>query len=283
MNTLWTKELLRNAEGEGGGGAGGSSPEGAQPSPDKLDALDARLNKLTTMVEGQSNQRKQNEALQAIKSRDDQLLQAKADAEANVTLAEQALAAAYDDGDGMAIAKAQRKLSESVAKVERSDADLTAFRNQVKQAEADARNRKPQAEELDETNLTAWKGKNSEWYGVDAEMTKASHEIDRQIRGAGVLSVGSKEYFDAIDRQMAQRFPDRMGGTPPTGGGYKGTPAPQPRSRGTIQQSIADGWRRMGIDVSNPETLDRMLKNREKAVQKGILSETPVAGPVITR
>ena len=82
---------------------------------------------------------------------------------------------------------------------------------------------------------------------------------------------------------MAQKFPDRFGGTPPTSNAPSGQPSTPQRRGGRIAQSIADGWRRMGINVDDPETVKRMVANREKAVQKGILPETPVTGPVITR
>ena len=99
--------------------------------------------------------------------------------------------------------------------------------------------------------LRAWKQRHADWYGVDAAMTKASHEIDRQIRANGVLSVGSKEYFDAIDRAMGQKYPDRMGGTPQTAGIDGGTQ--NTATRGRIARSVAEGYRRMGIDVDDPE------------------------------
>ena len=81
---------------------------------------------------------------------------------------------------------------------------------------------------------------------------------------------------------MSQKYPDRMGGTPSTmGGGYSGTP--NTASRGRIDKSVAEGYRRMGINIDDPETAKRMIANRQKAVQKGFLPDQPVRGPIVTR
>jgi hypothetical protein len=227
-------------------------------------------------------QQKQQQQIDQIEGRTRELHNAKQEAERAVLDAETALATAYDDGEGLEIAKAQRKLSEAVAKVERRDADLESWKAQVKAAEAKAKAAPPKAGgDLDDTNLRDWKTKHSTWYGVDAEMTKASHEIDRQIRAAGVLSVGSKEYFEAIDRSLSQKYPDKFGGTPQ---GMTGSQQQQnTATKGRINRSIADGYRRMGINIDDPKTAERMLKHRETAVQKGILPQQPIQGSIIQR
>ena len=276
-------QVFRNAEGEGAGGGGEGVQQPPAPADEKMTALEQRLARVTGAVEGMTAQQKQQGQIAAIQAKDTELMGAKKEAENAVAAAEQKLAQAYDDGEGLEIAKAQRLLSESVAKVERRDADLENWRAQVKAAE-----RKQQAApaktggDLDDSNLQGWKQKHSQWYGVDAEMTKASHEIDRQIREAGVLSVGSKEYFDAIDRSLSQKYPDRFGGTPETttAGGQQMNNTP---IKGRINKTIADGYRRMGIDIDDPKVAERMLKNREVAVQKGILPSQPVQGSIVTR
>jgi hypothetical protein len=138
---------------------------------------------------------------------------------------------------------------------------------------------------LDTTNLDGWKTKHSSWYGVDKDMTKAAHELDASIRSNGVLSPGTKEYFDAIDRQMKQKFPDRFGDTAPTGGasragGGAGNEAP---GQTRIPASIAEGYRRMGINIDDPKVAQRMVKNRATAVDKGWLPERADMGRVLTR
>lgn len=288
MNWMkWNKEILRAPEDEGAGGASDYSGEGAQPAPDnsgaedKLTALEKRLSRITESVEGLTQQQKRERAVGAIQAREGELSRAKQMAEAAVGSAEAKLAEAYDNGEGVEIAKAQRALTEAVAKRERADIDLGNFKDQVKAAERKQQN--SGSDTLDDANLRDWKSKHSAWYGVDAEMTKASHEVDRQIRAAGVLSVGSKEYFNAIDRAMSQKYPDRFGGTPPTGGGGRSGAPDTGSGRGMINRSIAEGYRRMGINIDDPKVAERMIKNRETAVQKGILPSTPIGGQVVTR
>jgi len=281
MTTAMTPMIFRQAEGEGAGGGSDVGAQDGSPAPDKISALEARLERITGAIDGMTNQSKQQKAFEAIAGRDRELAAAKKEAEDAVSAAEKRLAEAYDNGEGIEIAKAQRLLSESVAKVERRDADLTNFREQVKAAER----KQPQGDggEKDATNLNSWKDRNAAWYGVDAEMTRVSHEIHRQIKDAGVHSVGSKQYFEAIDRAMSQRYPDKFSGTPPTTTTTGGSQMQNTSSKGRIQKSIADGYRRMGINIDDPKVAERMLKNRELAVQKGILPSQPVQGSIVTR
>lgn len=282
MKMTWLKEILRSPEDEGAGGASGMPGEGASPAPDtgddKLSALEQRLARITQSVEGLTAQQQRERAMGAVSARSSELANAKRAAEDGVNAAEAKLAEAYDNGEGIEIAKAQRALTEAVAKRERADMELSDFQRQVKAAEA----KKPDGGSMDDTNLRDWKNRHSTWYGVDAEMTKASHEIDRQIRAAGVLSVGSKEYFNAIDRAMSQKYPDRFGGSPNSSGGSRGA-APNSSGRMTINRSVADGYRRMGINIDDPKVAERMVKNRQVLVEKGILPAQPVTGPVVTR
>ena len=228
-----------------------------------MSELEERLAQIASKVEKVERTEAQRQQ-QAAQGRFQQIAAA---VEKNVNDAEAALARAYDEGDGEDIAKAQKALTAATVKKER-------FQIEVEQ-------RKSAASDLDNGNLQSWKKRHADWYGVDAEMTKASHEIDRQIRSNGVLSVGSKEYFDAIDRAMAQKYPDRLSGTPATaGGGYSG--APNTASRGRIARSVAEGYRRMGINVDDPKVAERMVKNRQTAVAKGILPEQPVNAAIKT-
>ena len=53
--------------------------------------------------------------------------------------------------------------------------------------------------------------------------------------------------------------------------------------KGRINKTIAEGYRRMGIDIDDPKVAERMLKNRQAAVEKGILPEQPIQGSIIQR
>jgi hypothetical protein len=109
-------------------------------------------------------------------------------------------------------------------------------------------------------------------------MTDKAHDIHGRIVSAGAIAVGSPEYFETIDRQMKQSYPDRFGGTPATasgdsGGGRGGGGSP---AQGRIPQSVIEGWKRMGIDTSDKAVVERMIGHRSKLVDKGILTPTPV-------
>lgn len=282
MRNIWLKELVRDAEGEGAGGAGSVSPEGAQPAPEdsRVKALEDRLAKVTNQLDTQTRTQADRDMQGAVRARHSELDGALNTAKTEVQTSELALADAFDNGEGAQIAKAQRELTEAVARRERADIDLQSFKASVTEAEKKQK-ATPAGGDLDDKNLKTWKAKHAEWYGVDAEMTRIAHEVDRQIRDAGVLSVGSQEYFDAVDRTMNQKYPDRFGGTPQTSMG--GTTVPNTVRKGRIQQSIADGWRRMGINMADPKVVERMVKNRERLVQKGILPDQPVQGRIVTQ
>lgn len=292
MNLPWMKrEILRNREDESGGGAVFFEDEGVSvgndpaPADDRTSKLESRLDKLASSLEGfmnnQREEKQRNDASQ-IERRIDAAIAAQTK---KLDEAEDALAEAYDDGDGRAIAKAQRAVSEQAAVVERVKAQAEQYRNDLKANERrDGGTRSGGSDDdLDTTNLDNWKQKHASWYGVDKEMTKYAHELDAQIRSNGVLASGSKEYFEAIDRQMRQKFPDQFQGTPPTGGSSRGGGQPTSGGRQRIPASVAEGYRRMGINVDDPEVAKRMVANRQKAVQKGWLSEQPATGRVFTR
>lgn len=217
-----------------------------------------------------------------------------ASAERGVESAEQALASAHEDSDGPAIARAQRLLSEAVSR--KSEAQRVMGEHQAARrryeaalkapAKSDERTPPANAEAEDFTNLRDWQNTHREWYGVDDEMTKAAHEIDQKIRRAGVIPVGSQQYFQAIDRQMQKRFPSRMGRQPENAssgnGGATGARQNGGGGSGRISASVLDGWRRMGINIDDPKIMERMVTSRQQAVSKGLLPSQPATGRVRT-
>lgn len=248
-----------------------------------LDRFESRLNQITSAVanlaKSQQSQQSQTarQRLQAYESSLDGRVKT---TEGAIEAAEKALATAHDEGDGLALARAQRQLTEAVSSHERAKTERSTFEQRKREAERKAQEApardaaQPQQQaEGDDANLRDWKKKNASWYGVDTDMTKAALSINEKIKEAGVIEVGSKEYFEVIDRQMAQRYPDKFNKAPDTGGGSggEGTRRPQSRDSGRVPQSVYEGWKRMGIDVEDPKVIDRMLQHREKAVGKGIL------------
>jgi hypothetical protein len=282
----WLKEILRSPEGEDGGGEsyldGGASETAPAPVDDRTSKVEARLDRLSQSVEGFISGQKKSQAETAVAQNEQRIKNAEAKAAQAVDEAEGALAVAFDDGDGVQIAKAQRKLAEAASSRERVSAAAYEARERAKGAEKRTGGTHAGDDELDTSNLVGWKNKHKAWYGIDSEMTKAAHALDANIREAGVLASGSKEYYDAIDRQMKQKFPDHFGGTPPTGGN-SGASVQGGKAQSRISASSAEGFRRMGINVDDPAVAKRMIANREHAVRKGFLPETPNTGRVLTR
>lgn len=270
-----------------------SEPDQDAPPPDggqndehdeRFDKFENRLSQmasqLTQLVQGQKTEKLKQDLTQY-----EQTLRSKvSDGEKAITTAEASLATAVDEGDGSAVAKAQRALAEAVADHREAQMALNGYQSRVRDAEkreggTGARGSDTQASDNDATNLNAWKQRNAEWYGVNTEMTKAAHRFDEQIRAAGAIAVGSPEYFQAIDRQMRHQYPDKFSGSPATSGGGSSKQSTGSR-RGRIPQPMAEAWRKMGINIDDPKVVDRMLKNREKLVDKGILPREMATGQV---
>jgi cell division septum initiation protein DivIVA len=283
----WLKQILRDAEGEGGGGGGsldgGASDGTPAPADDRTSKIEGRLDRLAQSVEGFISGQKKSQAETEVAQNEQRIKYAEQKAATAVDEAEAALATAFDDGDGVKIAKAQRVLAEAASKSERVNAAAYEARARAKDAEKRKGGTRSDDDALDTSNLDGWKKKHKSWYGIDQAMTQAAHELDAQIRENNVLVQGSKEYYDAIDRQMSKKFPDQFGGSPATGGnggtGIGGGAGSQKR----IPAPVAAGLRRMGIDIDDPDVAKRMIANREKAVRKGWLPEIPVTGSVVTR
>jgi hypothetical protein len=54
-----------------------------------------------------------------------------------------------------------------------------------------------------------WVESNSEWFGVDEEMTMAAMGIDKKLQNEyGAEYVGTEEYFRTVDKTMRKRFPE---------------------------------------------------------------------------
>lgn len=275
----------------GGDGGGDLQPQVSQQPAIDLSPIEDRLNRITSAITGLTRDNEAREIQSRLSSHEQGLRQRVAQADTAVTLAERRVAEAYDSGDGVTIARANRQMTEAIANRESVKAEVQEFDRRKKELDRQRAAPQPQQQPQvadegakDTRNLNDWKSRNSSWYGVDTEMTKAAHEVDRSIREAGVIPVGSQEYFKAIDRQMTQRYPDKMRSTPETAGGGGGQrQTPQRQGGGRIPQSVIDGWSRMGINVNDDKTLQRMIRNQEALVAKGILPQERQYGVVLTR
>jgi hypothetical protein len=284
----WNTQVLRSPEDEGAGGASSYDGEGGSPAPeqpDRLAALENRLGSMAKILEDFSSNQTRQAAQSELQKFESTLTGRVTEGNTKIAAAETALAEAFDSGDGMAIARAQRVLSEAVSARDHAKLQLDNFALRKREEErrhggsegAAGRGQQQPGGNLDTTNLNAWKSRNSSWYGVDEKMTATAHAVSARIANAGAIPVGSPEYFAAIDREVKRVHPDRFNGTPNTaaGGAGGGASAGSP-GRGRISQSTIDAWKRMGIDTNDAKTVERMLGHRAMLADKGILSAQPV-------
>ena len=267
-----------------------TTPPAEDRFDDRYSALEARIAQLQqtlTSVTQRDEMRTRETQAQREAATIDHMVTSSA---GKVEAAQRKLTAAYETGEAAAIAAATAEVSAAsaehiAAKMQKSSYDAA----QRRQQEAPRTQQTEAAPKVDTTNLQKWRQRNSEWYGVDPEMTEAALQADRAIREQKVLEVGSDAYFRAIDARLRARFPDRMpaagtpaaqasGGRPTAGAGNGG-----PKETGRIPEHVAEGFRRMGFDMDDPEVVARLLKSRQTAVQKGLLPEKPISDRVLDR
>jgi len=276
-------------EAESGSGGGGDTSAASSAGGDRVAQLESRLNRVMGAVEKMASQTKAQETNERIGQQERALEAEVSEAQKKIDAAEAKLAQEYDTGDGASYAKAQRELAEAIAKKERADLRLDNHKAAVERMKKTQSGEEAgKSKNLDTTNLNNWRQRHASWYGIDQDMTRAAHEIHRQIEADAVQRVGSKEYFDEIDKRMAQRFPDKFSGsatTPDTASGAgRAAASGQGKSRaGRIPEAVADSWRRMGIKVDDPKVVERMLNHRQKLVDKGVLPSEMVRDRVVQR
>ena len=132
--------------------------------------------------------------------------QSKTTADIELTAAKKKYKEAIEAGDIDAQADAQADIARAMLKVEKAQ-NLKPIEVEEKE------NFKPAAEEPEAPRLSRrtqkWVETNSDWWGVDEEMTMAAMGIDKKLQKQyGSDYVGTEEYFKTIDKTMRKRFPE---------------------------------------------------------------------------
>lgn len=132
----------------------------------------------------------------------------KSAAEIELEAAEKAFKQAYDDGNAEALTAAQKAITKATIKLDRA--------SEMRPIEVDERQfqapppQQPQQPRLDR-RTQQWVEDNSDWWGVDKEMTAAALGLDRKLAEEyGSDYIGTKEYFKTIDKTMRKRFPEHF-------------------------------------------------------------------------
>lgn len=291
MTFPWMKPGFRPIPRDTGDGGGGGDQ--TDPAADRISTLEARIGTLAQALGGMqqdTQQRTQQQQAEAERQRVLQAAQGFVDEAAHkLQTARAKLAAAHDTGDGAAIADAAAEMSTAAAEHTAARMHAESLRHQAQQprpAQQPTQRPAQQAQpKVDDTNLRQWRDRNKSWYGIDAEMTRAAIDVAKEVESERVLEVGSEPYFQAIDARLRTRYSDRMprstAAQVQTQRGSMSAAAPNSQQR--IPEAIANGYRRMGINVDDPEVAKQMVSARETAVRKGFLPDTPQYGSVVTR
>lgn len=255
-----------------------------QPQNDRVAALEARLAQLANVVTTQQQALQQRDAQSQVQGQIDNAASIVRDSESRINTARTKLAQAYESADSNLIAAATAELSTATAEATAAKMNLESVKRQV----AAAQQVQPQRQEkLDDSNLRNWRDRNKDWYGVDPDLTRAALEVDREVRGERILEVGSVQYFNAIDARLRAKFPEKFqsGANPSQFQVQRGAPMTNnSQQQGVrIPASVAESYRRMGLNVDDPAVVKQLVQARETAVQKGFLPATPVTDRIITR
>ena len=129
-------------------------------------------------------------------------------AEAQLIAAKDKFTKAYEAGDAVAQAEAQAAIAEATVRASRV--------SDMKPVEVEEREFRPAPVQQNEgpklhPRTQKWVDNNSDWYGVDEEMTASAVGLDKKLqREYGNDFIGTEKYFQIIDKTMRKRFPEHF-------------------------------------------------------------------------
>lgn len=133
----------------------------------------------------------------------------KSAAEVRLASAKKKLKDAFEAGDAEALAEAQAEVADAAAEM-REAARMKPIEVGEKEDFKPAPTQQPNQPKLS-PRTQRWIESNSDWWGVDDEMTMAAMGIDKKLqREYGADYVGTEEYFRTIDKTMRKRFPEHF-------------------------------------------------------------------------
>ena len=112
---------------------------------------------------------------------------------------------AYEQGDVDAITEAQAEIAKATLRLDKTS-DMRPIEVEEREFQP------PQAEKPKLNQRTQrWVENNSDWWGVDEEMTASAMGLDRKLQKQyGPDYIGTEEYFKTIDKTMRRRFPEQF-------------------------------------------------------------------------
>jgi hypothetical protein len=137
------------------------------------------------------------------------LEQAKKVVESEINSAQREYKEAYESGDTDRLIKAQSKLTSAAIRADK----VNNFKPAPLQPQKTVvQPQQPASQESIHPDTQAWIDKNP-WWGKQRGMTAYAVTLHEDVLDAGIQN-GSKEYFDAIDKEMRARFPESFAEEP---------------------------------------------------------------------
>ena len=112
---------------------------------------------------------------------------------------------AYEAGDVDSIADAQAEIAHATLRLDKAQG--------LRPIEVEEKEYTPAKQENPSLSprTQKWVKSNSDWWGVDEEMTMSAMGLDKKLaKEYGADYVGTEEYFKTIDKTMRKRFPEHF-------------------------------------------------------------------------
>ena len=122
-------------------------------------------------------------------------------------MAKKAYKDSYDEGDADGMVEAQQLMQQAQIKMVQAQNFKIPLQEENYSVQQQYVPQQPQPAQTDR-KLLAWQERNP-WFGDDKEMTAAALGLHEKLKDAGV-SVGSDEYYAALDKTMRKRFPENF-------------------------------------------------------------------------
>jgi hypothetical protein len=131
--------------------------------------------------------------------------QNKSSAQMELDNAKKRMKEAFEAGDSDGMVTSQEEVTKATMKIERAQS-----MRPIESLDDDP----PPARQPNKVapKTQAWISENSEWFGVDEEMTMSAMGLDKKLQKQyGADYIGTDDYFKTIDKVMRKRFPENFG------------------------------------------------------------------------
>lgn len=133
--------------------------------------------------------------------------QSKFSAEMELSAAKKRYKEAYDAGDADIMAEAQSEIARATLRAERAQQLRAMEVNENIYVPPPTPAVTPQLN----PRVKKWVEDNSDWWGIDQEMTAAALGLDKKLQTEyGTDYIGTEEYYKTIDKTMRKRFPEHF-------------------------------------------------------------------------